>query len=54
MAPGRLSNLKNCLRLVRVLAVETHERRLKAGGDLAMDLLKQHRKEQLCQLDQAS
>jgi putative transposase len=40
-------NLESCLRLVRALAVEMHEGWLEASRYLNMDLLKEHKKEQL-------
>ena len=40
-------NLESCLRLVRALAVEIHEGWLEASRYLNMDLLKEHKKEQL-------
>ena len=40
-------NRDNCLRLVRALAVETHEDWLDANRYLNMDFLKELRKEQL-------
>ena len=40
-------NLERCLRLVRALAVEIHEGWLEASRYLNMDLLKEHKKEQL-------
>ena len=40
-------NPASCLRLVRALAVETHENWIEATRYLNMDLLKEHRKEQL-------
>jgi transposase-like protein len=45
---------KSCLRLVRALAVETHEGWLEASRYVGMDLLREHRKEHLRQLDQAA
>ena len=35
-------NASNCLRLIRALAVETHEDWLEASRLLNMDLLKEH------------
>jgi hypothetical protein len=40
-------NLESCLRLVRALAVEIHEGWLEASRYLNMDLLREHKKEQL-------
>jgi hypothetical protein len=40
--------------LVRALAVEIHEGRLEASRYLNMDLLREQKKEQLRQLDQAA
>ena len=37
-------NEASCLRLIRALAVETHEGWLEASGYLNMDLIKEHRK----------
>ena len=47
-------NPESCLRLVRALAVEMHEGWLEASRYLNMDILKEHKKEQLRQLDQAA
>ncbi|HEX2137646.1 MAG TPA: IS256 family transposase [Microvirga sp.] len=47
-------NLESCLRLVRALAVEMHETWLEASRYLNMDLLREHKKEQLRRLDQAA
>jgi len=47
-------NLESCLRLVRALAVETHEDWLEANRYLNMDLLREHKKEALRRLDQAA
>ena len=47
-------NLESCLRLVRALAVEIHEGWLEASRYLNMDLLREHKKDQLRQLDQAA
>jgi len=40
-------NEKSCLRLIRALAVETHENWIEATRYLNMNLLKEHKKEQL-------
>jgi putative transposase len=40
-------NADSCLRLVRALAIETHENWIEATRYLSMDLLKEHRKELL-------
>jgi putative transposase len=40
-------NAESCLRLVRALAIESHENWIEATRYLSMDLLKEHRKEQL-------
>jgi putative transposase len=40
-------NAESCLRLVRALAVETHENWLEATSHLNMDHLKEHKKEAL-------
>jgi len=40
-------NADSCLRLVRALAVESHENWIEATRYLSMDLLKEHRKELL-------
>jgi putative transposase len=40
-------NAESCLRLVRALAIETHENWIEATRYLNMDLLKEHRKEKL-------
>jgi len=40
-------NAESCLRLVRALAVETHENWLEATRYLNMDHLKEHKKEAL-------
>ena len=37
-------NAESCLRLVRALAVETHESWLEASRYLTMELLKEHKK----------
>jgi transposase-like protein len=42
-------NADSCLRLVRALAIETHENWIEATRYLSMDLLKEHRKELLHQ-----
>jgi putative transposase len=47
-------DLESCLRLVRALAVEMHEGWLEASRYLNLDLLKEHKKEQMRQLDQAA
>ena len=47
-------NLESCLRLRRALAVEMHETWLEASRYLNRDLLREHKKEQLRQLDQAA
>jgi len=47
-------SLESCLRLVRALAVETHEGWLEANRYLNMDLLREHKKEALRRLDQAA
>ena len=48
---GIFLNLESCLRLVRALAVEIHEGWLEASRYPNMDLLREHKKEQLRQLD---
>jgi transposase-like protein len=40
-------NAESCLRLVRALAIESHENWIEATRYLSMDLLKEHRKEML-------
>jgi len=40
-------NAESCLRLIRALAIESHENWIEATGYLSMDLLKEHRKEML-------
>jgi putative transposase len=47
-------NHESCLRLVRALAVETHEGWLEASRYLNMDLLREHKKELLRHHDQAA
>ena len=42
-------NTASCLRLIRALCVETHEAWLEDNRYLNMDLLKEHRREQLQQ-----
>jgi transposase-like protein len=42
-------NAESCLRLVRALTVERHEAWLEDHRYLNMDLLKEHKKETLCQ-----
>ena len=43
-------NEQSCLRLIRALAVETHENWIEAHRYLDMNLLHEHKKEQLMQL----
>lgn len=43
-------NEQSCLRLIRALAVETHENWIEAHRYLDMNLLREHKKEQLMQL----
>jgi len=45
---------KSCLRLVRALTMETHENWIEAPRYLSMDLLKEHRKQALRQVDKAA
>ena len=45
-----LPNEESCLRLVRALAVETHENWIAANRYLDMDLLKEHKKKALMEL----
>ena len=45
---------ESCLRLVRALAVETHENWLEATRYLNMEHLREHKKEQMRQLDKAA
>lgn len=47
-------NTDSCLRLIRALAVETHEGWLKEHRYLNMDLLTEHKREQLPQLEEAA
>jgi putative transposase len=47
-------NQDSCLRLVRALAVETHEGWLEEHRYLNMDLLAEHKREQLRQLEEAA
>jgi putative transposase len=47
-------NTESCLRLVRALAVETHEDWLEANRYLNMDILKEHKKEAKRRLDEAA
>jgi putative transposase len=47
-------NQESCLRLVRALAVETHEGWLEEHRYLNMDLLTEHKREQLRQLEEAA
>ena len=47
-------NQESCLRLVRALAVETHEGWLEEHRYLSMDLLVEHKREQLRQLEEAA
>jgi putative transposase len=47
-------NQESCLRLVRALAVETHEGWLEEHRYLNMDLLVEHKREQLRQLEEAA
>lgn len=47
-------NGSSCLRLVRALAVETHENWIEAIRYINMDLLKEHKKEALRKLDEAA
>ena len=45
---------ESCLRLVRALAVETHENWLEATRYLNMDHLVEHKKEQMRQMEEAA
>lgn len=47
-------NAESCLRLVRALAVETHENWLEATRYLNMEHLAEHKKEQMRQLEEAA
>jgi putative transposase len=47
-------NEASCLRLVRALAAEIHENWIEAMRYLNMDLLKEHKKEQMRKVDQAA
>jgi putative transposase len=47
-------NAESCLRLVRALAAETHEGWLEEHRYLNMDLLVEHKREQLRQLEEAA
>jgi putative transposase len=47
-------NQESCLRLIRALAVETHEGWLEERRYLNMDLLAEHKREQLRQLEEAA
>ena len=47
-------NTESCLRLIRALAVETHEGWLEEHRYLNMDLLAEHKREQLRQLEEAA
>ena len=47
-------NAASCLRLVRALAVETHENWLEAMRYLNMEHLAEHKKEAMRKLDQAA
>ncbi len=47
------SNVDSCLRLIRALAVETYEGRLEDHRYLHMDLLVEHKRELLRQLEEA-
>jgi putative transposase len=49
-----VSNQESCLRLIRALAVETHEGWLEEHRYLNMDLLTEHKREQLRQLEEAA
>jgi putative transposase len=47
-------NAESCLRLVRALAIEIHENWIEATRYLNMDLLTEHKKEELRRLDEAA
>jgi len=47
-------NEASCLRLVRALAVEMHEHWMETSRYLNMDLLREHKKEQLRELVKAA
>jgi len=47
-------NPPSCLRLIRALAVETHENWIEATRYINMDLLKEHKKEALRRLEPAA
>jgi putative transposase len=47
-------NAASCLRLVRALAAEIHENWIEATRYLKMELLKEHKKEQMRKIDQAA
>jgi putative transposase len=47
-------NAASCLRLVRALAAEIHENWIEATRYLNMELLKEHKKEQMRKIDQAA
>ncbi len=47
-------NTASCLRLIRALAAETHEDWPEASRYLNMDLLREHKKEQMRELDHAA
>ena len=47
-------NTASCLRLIRALAAETHEDWLEASRYLNMDLLREHKREQMRELDHAA
>jgi putative transposase len=49
-----LPNKESCRRLIRALAVETHEGRLEEHRYLNMQLLAEHKREQLRQLEEAA
>lgn len=48
------TDTESCLRLIRALAVETHEGWLEEHRYLNMDLLTEHRRELLRQLEEAA
>jgi putative transposase len=47
-------NVGSCLRLIRALAVETHEEWMEAPRYLNLDLLREHRKEEMLRVTQAA
>ncbi len=47
-------NAASCLRLVRALAVEMHENWIEENRYMNMDLLKEHKKEQLRHIEVAA